>query len=55
MSVFSVILAIIIVVTVVKEDQLDCPAHAGRFTMIICAWWLRTSNQFIGQQFKEII
>ena len=25
-----------------------------RFTMIIFAWWLRTSSKFIGQEFEEI-
>ena len=25
-----------------------------RFTMIICAWWLRTSSKFNGQVFEEI-
>ena len=25
-----------------------------RFTLIICAWWLRTSSKFRGQKFEEI-
>ena len=26
-----------------------------RFTMIIFAWWIRTSSKFSGQEFEEIL
>ena len=26
----------------------------SRFTMIISAWWLRTSSKFSGQEFEQI-
>ena len=48
-------LAIIIVVTVVKEDQLDCPAHAGRFTMVICACGFEQATNSSDNNSKKLV